>query len=198
MDKGSGENMCQIPDRADGGEDKQKLEPYFFDDPSRRALEREGNDEGAAGSLGEPWGAPGSGQGAILEALEGPNDEACPGAASSPGAPTQMAGDEQVGSLYRHVQALHRYVQALHPLMSAPNASDSHMGFSVALHRLMWRRASRDNYTAVKRRMQARLLSGAVTAIFDRWVPCVSKPSEAASHPHSTRAMPTLREQAHP
>ena len=56
MDKGSGENMCQIPDRADGGEDKQKLEPYFFDDPSRRALERDGNDEGAAGSLGEPFG----------------------------------------------------------------------------------------------------------------------------------------------
>ena len=137
MDKGSGENMCQIPDRADGGEDKQKLEPYFFDDPSRRALERDGNDEGAAGSLGEPWGAPGSGQGTILEALEGPNDEACPGAASSPSAPTQMAGDEQVGSLYRHVQALHRHVQALHPLMSAPNASDSHMGFSVALHRLI-------------------------------------------------------------
>jgi hypothetical protein len=49
---------------------------------------------GAAGSLGEPWGAPGSGQGAILEALKGPNDEACPGAASSPGAaPTQVAGD---------------------------------------------------------------------------------------------------------
>ena len=66
------------------------------------------------------------------------------------------------------------------------------------MQRLMWQRASRDNYTTVKRRMQARLLSGAVTAIFDRWVPCVSKLSEAASHPHSTRAMPTLREQAHP
>ena len=39
--------------------------------------------------------------------------------------------------MMRHVQALHRHVQALHPLMSAPNASDSHMGFSVALHRLI-------------------------------------------------------------